>query len=90
MVRNYYPHKVEELPTNDETGKGLAATKMPQVELLDGRVLVRPTICDLADELGITELPEPHTIYALQLSELVQQVSLQRFTQLRRPIHDCD
>ena len=63
MVRNYYPHKVEELPTNDETGKGLAATKMPQVELLDGRVLVRPTICDLADELGITELPEPHTIY---------------------------
>jgi len=63
MVRNYYPHKVEELPTNDETGKGVAETKMPQVELLDGRVLVRPTICDLADELGITELPEPHTIY---------------------------
>ena len=63
LVRNYYPHQVEELPTNDEPGKGLAATKMPQVELLDGRVLVRPTICDLADELGITELPEPQTIY---------------------------
>ena len=63
LVRNYYPHQVEELPTNDEPGKGLAAAKMPQVELLDGRVLVQPTICDLADGLGITELPEPHTIY---------------------------
>ena len=63
LVRNYYPHRIEELPTNDEPDTGLAATQMPQVELLDGRVLVRPTICDLADELGITELPEPHTIY---------------------------
>ena len=63
LVRNYYPHRIEELPTNDEAGKGLDATKMPEVELLDGRVLVRPAICDLADELGITEFPEPHTIY---------------------------
>ncbi len=63
LVRNYYPHRIEELPTNDEPGNGLAATKMPEVELLDGRVLVRPAICDLADELGITEIPEPHTIY---------------------------
>ena len=63
LVRNYYPHQVEELPTNNELGKSVAATKMPQVELLDGHVLVRPTLCDLADELGITELPEPHTIY---------------------------
>ena len=63
LVRNYYPHRIEELPTNFEPGKGLAATKVPEVELLDGRVLVRPTICDLADELGITEVPEPHTIY---------------------------
>ena len=63
LVRNYYPHRIEELPTNDELGDGLAATKMPEVELLDGCVLVRPAICDLADELGITELPEPHIIY---------------------------
>ena len=48
---------------NDERSNGLAAMKMPEVELLDGRVLVRPAICDLADELGITEFPEPHTIY---------------------------
>ena len=63
LVRNYYPHRIEELPMNDEPGKGLAATNMPEVELLDGRVLVRPAVCDLADELGITEVPEPHTIY---------------------------
>jgi thioredoxin reductase (NADPH) len=63
LVRNYYPHRIEELPTNDGAGKGIAATNMPEVELLDGRVLVRPAICDLADELGITESAEPHTIY---------------------------
>ncbi len=63
LVHNYYPHRIEELPTNEEPGKGVAATKMPEVELLNGLVLVRPTICDLADNLGITELPEPHTIY---------------------------
>jgi len=63
LVRNFYPYRIEELPTNDEPGTGLAATEMPQIELLDGRVLVRPAICDLADELGITEFPEPHTIY---------------------------
>jgi thioredoxin reductase (NADPH) len=63
LVRNYYPHRIEALPTNDEPGQSLAATNMPEVELLNGRVLVRPGICDLADELGITEVPEPHTIY---------------------------
>jgi thioredoxin reductase (NADPH) len=63
LVLNYYPHRIEELPTNDELGKGVAATNMPEVQLLDGRVLVRPDVCDLADELGITEFPEPHTIY---------------------------
>ncbi len=63
FVRNYYPHRIEEVQQNDERGKGLAVTQMPEVELLDGRVLVRPTISSLADELGITELPEPHTVY---------------------------
>ncbi len=61
LVRNYYPHRIEELPTNDGFGNGVANTT--EVELLNGRVLVRPTISELADELGITESPEPHTIY---------------------------
>lgn len=63
LVRNYYPHRIEELPTDNEPGTSLAAMKMPEVELLDGRVLVQPAVCDLADELGITEVPDPHTIY---------------------------
>ena len=63
LVRNYYPHRTEEMPTSDESSNGIDSMKMPQVELLDGRVLIQPAICDLADELGITEVPEPHTIY---------------------------
>lgn len=63
LVRNYYPHRIEELPTSDEPGEGSDSMKMPQVELLDGRTLVQPAICDLADELGITEIPEPHSVY---------------------------
>lgn len=63
LVRNYYPHRIEEVPIHDEHGASQATRKMPEVELLDGRALVQPGICDLADELGITEIPEPHTIY---------------------------
>ena len=63
LVRNYYPHRIEELPMDAEPSEGSTATNMPEVILLDGRVLVRPAICDLADELGITEVPESHTIY---------------------------
>jgi thioredoxin reductase (NADPH) len=63
LVRNYYPHRIEELSTTDASGKGLAVANLPEVELLNGRILVRPTLCNLADELGITESPEPHTIY---------------------------
>ena len=63
LVRNYYPHRTEEMPTSDESSNGIDSMKVPQVELLDGRVLIQPAICDLADELGITEVPEPHTIY---------------------------
>lgn len=63
LVRNYYPHRVEELPDSDNSDTGAGAMKMPEVELLDGRVLAQPAICDLADELGITEVPDQHTIY---------------------------
>jgi thioredoxin reductase (NADPH) len=63
LVRNYYPHRIEELPTDEQPGTGASTAKLPEIELLDGRVLVQPAICDLADVLGITETPEPHTIY---------------------------
>ncbi len=63
LVRNYYPHRIETLPADEEPCKDAAVPHMPEVELLDGRILARPTISNLADELGITEIPEPHTIY---------------------------
>jgi thioredoxin reductase (NADPH) len=63
FVRNYYPHRLEEIPKNDECGKGTVSLELPAVVLPDGRILARPTITDLADELGITELPDPQTIY---------------------------
>ena len=40
-----------------------AEPSLPAVALSDGRILHRPTIAELADELGITELPDPHVIY---------------------------
>ena len=68
LVRNYYPHRIENIPQGGERREESASTRqspphMPSVQLLDGRVLIRPTITELADELGITEPPEPHTIY---------------------------
>jgi thioredoxin reductase (NADPH) len=58
FVRNYYPHRVEEIEGNDQS-----AVELPAVVLPDGRTVIRPTIMALADELGITELPDLHTIY---------------------------
>jgi thioredoxin reductase (NADPH) len=63
FVRNYYPHRIEEIPKDDEPGKGTVSSQLPAVVLPGGRILSRPSITDLADELGITELPDPHTIY---------------------------
>jgi thioredoxin reductase (NADPH) len=61
FVRNYYPHRVEEVQSDNREGK--ANSELPSVVLPDGRIFVRPTIADLADELGITELPDPETTY---------------------------
>ena len=63
FVRNYYPHRIEEIAKNDNHVNGQSASELPAVVLPDGRTLVRPTIAALADELGITEMPDPHTIY---------------------------
>jgi len=63
LVRNYYPHRVEEIVRDDENAIGAAGTELPVVVLSDGTVMLRPTISNLADELGITEIPDPETIY---------------------------
>jgi thioredoxin reductase (NADPH) len=62
LVRNYYPHRIEDLQRAGGEDPETAITG-PQVELLDGRLLVEPALCDLADELGITEIPDTHELY---------------------------
>lgn len=63
LVRNYYPHRIEELASKEASETAQGKTTIPEVVLLDGRVLVRPSLGELADELGITEVPEAHTTY---------------------------
>jgi thioredoxin reductase (NADPH) len=59
FVRNNYPHRIDNVfPDVSENDGGL----LPAVVLSDGRIMRRPTIPELADELGITELPEPEMI----------------------------
>jgi thioredoxin reductase (NADPH) len=60
FVRNNYPHRIVDVSvgtTNNDSAL------MPAVVLCDGRVLQRPSIPELADVLGITELPDPERIY---------------------------
>ena len=58
FLRNIYPHRFVELtPTGSESD----STHYPTVTLPNGKVLERPEISELADELGITELPDPRT-----------------------------
>jgi thioredoxin reductase (NADPH) len=67
LVRNSYPHRIVEAsaeevsPTDDDLSDN--ESTLPAVILSDGRTLHRPTITQLADELGITELPDPGVIY---------------------------
>jgi thioredoxin reductase (NADPH) len=63
FVRNTYPHRIEEVPTVEPVWTDGSHLKLPAVRLWDGRTLIRPTIPELADELGITTLPEPGVIY---------------------------
>jgi thioredoxin reductase (NADPH) len=59
LVRNNYPHKIVDVSV-EETDRDNAL--LPAVILSDGRISRRPSIPELADELGITELPDPEMI----------------------------
>lgn len=67
LVRNSYPHRIVEVPMPEtpvlDNGLSDLEPSLPAVVLSDGRTLHRPTIAELADELGITELPDPEMIY---------------------------
>ena len=67
LIRNNYPHRIVEAPAEEATLPAYNLSDpeptLPAVVLSDGRILRRPTITQLADELGITELPDPEMIY---------------------------
>ena len=67
LVRNSYPHQIFEVPRElseaAREGSSVEHSSLPSVQLTDGRLLSRPTITKLADELGITEMPDPSVIY---------------------------
>jgi thioredoxin reductase (NADPH) len=62
FLRNFYPHRIVELQGDALEGKD-STPHYPTVQLPDGRIVERPEISDLADELGITELPDSTTIF---------------------------
>jgi thioredoxin reductase (NADPH) len=63
FIRNSYPCRVVEIPAILTNVTVAANETYPQVVLANGRTLYRPTIPELADELGITELPDPNMTY---------------------------
>src|SRR5580698_1082669 len=67
LIRNSYPYRIVEEPVEEaslvDDGLSDVQPSLPAVVLSDGRTLYRPTIAELADELGITELPDPKMIY---------------------------
>ena len=56
FVRNNYPHRIVNVSAEDIENY---CAPLPAVILSDGRTMRRPSIPKLADELGITELPDP-------------------------------
>ena len=60
FVRNNYPHKIEIVSAEDPY---LDTAPLPAVILADGRSISQPSIPELADVLGITELPDPKMLY---------------------------
>jgi thioredoxin reductase (NADPH) len=65
LRRNGYPHHVASVETFQSSSvlAPLDADFWPAVAFNDGRVLHRPKVSQLADELGISELPDKSTIY---------------------------
>ena len=63
FVRNSYPYRIQEVAPEIRGGTVSGVGELPAVRLSDGRVMHQPTIPELADELGITELPDPGLIY---------------------------
>ena len=67
LIRNNYPHRIVTVVEDDAAllcpQSANASQRFPSVTLTDGRILHRPRIAELADELGITERPDSAMIY---------------------------
>jgi thioredoxin reductase (NADPH) len=59
LVRNNYPHSIVAISTEGTDGDNAS---LPAVIVSEDRILRRPSVPELADELGITELPDPGVI----------------------------
>ena len=64
FVRNNYPHQIEVVSAQDLNPE---IAQLPAVILSDGRTMLQPSIPGIADELGITEMPEPKMLYDLAI-----------------------
>jgi thioredoxin reductase (NADPH) len=63
FLRNIYPHRVVEFSDQHPSETPDPAMKYPVVLLPGGKILQQPEIPELADLLGITELPDPKIIF---------------------------
>jgi len=86
LRRNGYPHHMAsaEVYKSSSLLPALDADSWPAVVFSDGRVLHRPTVSKLADELGISELPDKTIIYDVAVVGEVPPVSPLPSTPLRR------
>jgi thioredoxin reductase (NADPH) len=66
LRRNGYPHRVISEQAYESSMRDTQVTEpesWPAVAFDDGSMMHRPTVAKLADELGISELPDASTIY---------------------------
>ena len=67
LSRNGYPYRLVQdqlpAPAVSTVQPGQEQETLPAIGLSDGRVLYRPGMASLADELGITEIPDVTAIY---------------------------
>ena len=70
LIRNTYPHRLVEPNSEQCIGtetSSLGKFLLPAVVLIDGHILHRPSIAELADQLGLDEVLDPNTIQDLAI-----------------------
>lgn len=65
LTRNTYPHRLIDPVSEEAEHCSIRESALPAVVFADGRVLHRPSIAQLSDELGLTEILDPAVVYDL-------------------------